>query len=385
MTDQNSLLGEPRRKVNLLPFGAGAALLLILFAIGSVVGGELGQLMAASLNALPFAVLAVLAYLGASRPNWAWIVTGLWLLLMIGGASLAAVGLTLGALVGDLTDPAAVQLTQSDWLRVALVALGCVGSAIVGALLLIPPVRRAIARIIPCNPGSFVHTIALVAVATLGLICAVPLLVLGTPPLLAMASQLSEASGARGETGQLLDLVYGLVWTVPATLLAVGYGIARGLPEALHRLGLVRPSWPQVVAAVLIALLMVGAVQLLGLGIEWLWTQLGWAVSDDAAFAELIGFAINPIGAVVIGVTAGLGEELAVRGVLQPRLGLVLSNLFFTSLHAFQYNWDALLIVFVVGVVCGLVRNRTNTTTAAIVHGVYNFTLIMLAVWGLGL
>ncbi|MCX7861282.1 MAG: hypothetical protein N2385_14415 [Chloroflexus sp.] len=40
----------------------------------------------------------------------------------------------------------------------------------------------------------------------------------------------------------------------------------------------------------------------------------------------------------VIGVTAGLGEELGVRGVLQPRLGIWLSNLFFTSLHAFQYN-----------------------------------------------
>jgi membrane protease YdiL (CAAX protease family) len=54
------------------------------------------------------------------------------------------------------------------------------------------------------------------------------------------------------------------------------------------------------------------------------------------------------------------------------------------SLHAFQYGWDALLIVFVVGVVCGIVRQRSNTSTAAIVHGVYNFTLIMLASLGLG-
>lgn len=93
-----------------------------------------------------------------------------------------------------------------------------------------------------------------------------------------------------------------------------------------------------------------------------------------------MAFAISPIGALVIGVTAGLGEELGVRGVLQPRLGIWLSNLFFTSLHAFQYHWDALLVVFVIGMACGLVRKHTNTTTAAIVHGVYNFVMVMLAV-----
>lgn len=388
MTEQNTLLGEaPPRRVNLLPFGAGAALLLLLFAAGSAIGGELGALMAASINALPFAVLAVLAYLGAGRPNWAWVAAPLWLLAMAGALGLTAVGLSIGALAGGpLDEQAAAQLTQSDWLRVALVFLGVVGSVIVGGLLALPPARRALARAIPIDPGSFVHTIALVAVVSLGLICTVPLLVLGAPPLLALVDQLPGAVGAeRGQTGQLLDLLYGLVWTVPATILAVGFGISRDLRGSLARLGLVRPTGRQAGAAVLIALLLVGGVQLIGLATEWLWGLLGWPVTDDAAFGELIGFAINPIGAVVIGVTAGLGEELAVRGVLQPRLGLLLSNLFFTSLHALQYGWDALLIVFVVGVACGLVRSRTNTSTAAIVHGVYNFTLVMLAAAGLGM
>jgi membrane protease YdiL (CAAX protease family) len=116
------------------------------------------------------------------------------------------------------------------------------------------------------------------------------------------------------------------------------------------------------------------------MGTNWLWGVMGWPLTDETAFGELLSFAISPIGAVVIGVTAGLGEELAVRGALQPRLGILVSNLFFTSLHALQYNWDALLVVFLVGMVCGLVRKRTNTTTSAIVHGVYNFTLIMISV-----
>jgi len=330
-------------------------------------------------------VLAILAYLAAPRPNWAWVATALWLLLMVGGAGLAALGLSFAALAdGPLTQGAAPQLAREDWLRMALIVLGMVASVIVGGLLALPPARRTLARFIPINPDSFVHAVALVTVVTVGLICVLPLLVLGAPPLLAIVDQLSGEALGRDDAGQIRDLLYGLVWTIPATILAVGYGISRDLPSALQRLGLVRPSLRQVGAAVLIALLLVGAVQLIGMGVAWLWGLLGWPVSDDEAFSQLIGFAINPLGAVVIGVTAGLGEELAVRGVLQPRLGLLLSNLFFMSLHALQYGWDALLIVFVVGMVCGVVRKRSNTSTAAIVHGVYNFTLIMLAVSGIG-
>ena len=386
MSEPGTLSSDPpKRHGRLLLFGGGAALFLLLFAAGSVIGGELGQLMTASLNALPFAVLAILAYLAAPRPNWAWVATALWLLLMVGGAGLAALGLSFAALAdGPLTQGAAPQLAREDWLRMALIVLGMVASVIVGGLLALPPARRTLARFIPINPDSFVHAVALVTVVTVGLICVLPLLVLGAPPLLAIVDQLSGEALGRDDAGQIRDLLYGLVWTIPATILAVGYGISRDLPSALQRLGLVRPSLRQVGAAVLIALLLVGAVQLIGMGVAWLWGLLGWPVSDDEAFSQLIGFAINPLGAVVIGVTAGLGEELAVRGVLQPRLGLLLSNLFFMSLHALQYGWDALLIVFVVGMVCGVVRKRSNTSTAAIVHGVYNFTLIMLAVSGIG-
>lgn len=374
-----------RRPINLLPFGIGGAILLLLFAVGSAIGGELGQFMGASLNAMPFAVLAILAYLGRGQPNWAWIAVTVWVLMMVGAAALAAFGLSVAALAdGPIGENSAAALESLDWMRVGLVTLCVFASVVVGALTLLPPVRRLLARFVPIDPHSFIHTVALVTVVTISLICFVPLLIIGVPPFLVMVEQLSAAAGGRGQTGQLLDLLYGLVWTVPATVLAVGYGISRSLPEALQRLGLVRPSLRQVGAAAAIALLLVGAVQLIGIGIDWLWGIFGWPVSDDAAFEKLIAFAINPLGALVIGVTAGLGEELAVRGVLQPRLGLLLSNVFFTSLHAFQYSWDALLIVFFVGMICGVVRMRTNTSTAAIVHGVYNFTLIMLAVWGIG-
>lgn len=387
MSDQPTLVSDqPRRPASLLPFGAGAIVFVLLLGAGSLLGGEIGSFTGASLNAAPFAILAILAYMAGSRPNWAWLATGLWLAVLVGGASVVALGYGLIAVAdGPLNDPNnPPRFAREDWLSIGLILLGLLASVVAGALTLIPAVRRALARLIPLDPGSFVHTTALAAVVSIGLICAVPLLVLGAPPALAAVALLTDAAAGRGAGGQLRDQLYGLVWTIPAAVLAVGYGIRRDLREALGRLGLVRPTLRQVGAGVLIALLLAGAVQLLGAATHWLWTALGWPETDTDAFEELLAFAISPLGAVVIGVVAGLGEELAVRGVLQPRLGLVLSNLFFMSLHALQYNWDALLVVFVVGVACGVVRARSNTTTAAIVHGTYNFTLLMLAYTGFG-
>jgi membrane protease YdiL (CAAX protease family) len=353
---------------------------VLLFAGGSLVGGELGAFMTASGNAIPFAILALLAYMGGSRLNWAWFATALWLLLMIAVTGLVTLGLSIAALSGGLPDATAgaLPLTDADWLRIAVIAFSSMAAVGVSVILLVTPVRRFLARWLPLEPTSFVHTIALVTVVVMSLLTTIPLLVLGSPPLLALVDLLSGS--AADENSQLRVTIYGLIWTVPATLLAVGFGLTRDLRAALVRLGLVRPTIRQVAAAVVIALLLVAAVQLLSGGIEQLWGWMGWPTTDEEAFGELLAFAINPVGALVIGITAGLGEELAVRGVLQPRLGILLSNLFFVSLHALQYNWDALLIVFIVGLACGFVRRATNTTTAAVVHGVYNFTLVMLAI-----
>ncbi len=386
MSDQLPVVSVGGRKLpDGVPIGIGAIALLLFLGIGVSIGGELGQIALASLNALPFAVLAVLAYLGGSHFNWAWVATGLWLALLISGTAVVSIGFgfaTVANIGAAQSHPGTTpQVAPGGWLRVGMIALGALGTILAVALLFIPQARRQIARVIPLDPDSFVHTVALMAIVSVGILCTIPLLVLGQPPLLAMVGQMSQGAATQGRdsAGMLRDQLYALVWTIPAALLAVGYGTRRRLPEALVRLGLVRPSWRQILAAVGIALLLVATVQLLGAGISRLWGVMGWPVTDDTAFSELLSFALSPIGAVVIGITAGLGEELAVRGALQPRLGILLSNLFFTSLHALQYNWDSLLVVFVVGLICGLVRKRTNTSTSAIVHGVYNFTLIMLS------
>jgi membrane protease YdiL (CAAX protease family) len=100
-------------------------------------------------------------------------------------------------------------------------------------------------------------------------------------------------------------------------------------------------------------------------------------LTDEEAIKELFGFTAGPVGAIVAAVVAGFGEELVFRGVLQPRLGIFLPALMFAAVHALQYNFDALLQVLFLGVVFGLIRKRTNTTTSAIIHGGYDFVLLL--------
>ncbi len=364
----------------------GIFLYILVVGVGSSLGGEFSLFATASFNALPFVGLAVLAYFAGQQFNWAWIATDLWLAIVIGLAALYTVGL--GAISLFDLPPGALNSgqppTPTPQTVIGLFALivGVLAAIGVGALTLLPAIRRFLARFMPLDPESFVHTIALMAIVTITLIMFIPLLITGQPPLLALIEQRgSEEFSDLSEAEQLRSQVYGLVWTVPAAFLAVGFGIRRDLRATLDRLGFVRPTQRHLLIGIALGLGLAGMMSLLLPLIDSLWQALGWPTTNDEAFGELMAFAISPIGALVIGVTAGLGEELAVRGVLQPRLGIWLSNLFFVSLHAFQYHWDALLVVFVIGTICGLVRKYTNTTTAAIVHGLYNFVMVMLAVW----
>jgi membrane protease YdiL (CAAX protease family) len=73
----------------------------------------------------------------------------------------------------------------------------------------------------------------------------------------------------------------------------------------------------------------------------------------------------------VLGVSAGVGEELMVRGALQPRVGLVWASLLFAAAHV-QYTWFGMLTIVLLGMTLGVVRKSANTTTAIVVHVLYD-------------
>lgn len=362
----------------------GYGILLVAVLAGVMVGGQAGAFAQIGLIYMPFLVLAVLAYLGI-RYLPAKFLALLWMVVLFGLGMLSSVGFVLLA----VADPAALTDPSAMTPEIAGVMGGVFGFSVVALLIaclgFIPQVRRGLSRILPIDPDSFVHTVALVTVLGLTLVSFGPLLVLDEPPLLTTAAlDMVRESGAAGNDG-LWAQIYTLVWTLPVALFVVGYGIRRNFGETLARLGLVWPTLRQIGIGVVMALVLVVAMNLLDLAINQIWQSFGWLRTDAEAFSELLAFALTPFGAIVIGVTAGLGEEVGVRGVLQPRLGILLSNLFFTSLHAFQYSWDALLVVFLLGLVFGVLRKYTNTSIAAITHGLYNFVVIMMSIYGISL
>lgn len=346
---------------------------------------EIFSFLTASLQSFPFMVLAILSYLGLRR-EWARIFAIIWLIILILAITVAVVGMGVASLITPqaLSTPNQINQTsimQAGWqLRMLILVFG-VGTALLsGILCLFPVIRNHLSRVIPIDPNSAVHANALVTVVTLTILFAVPLLALGQPPLLKLASALPASTFDNVDQGaSLRSTLYTLIWTVPCTIFAVGWLTERTWKEALTRLGVVKPTLRQVVIGIVTAIFMVLLVRVLSSGIDIVWGAMGWQKTNAEVFGKLIAFAMSPIGALVVAVTAGLGEELAVRGVLQPKLGIVLSNLFFTSLHAVQYNFDGLIVVFMVGTVMGILRRRTNTSTSAIAHGTYDLILLLLA------
>jgi membrane protease YdiL (CAAX protease family) len=159
--------------------------------------------------------------------------------------------------------------------------------------------------------------------------------------------------------------------------------LRRDLPSTLERLGLVRPDARQIILGVATGIILVGVFWLFDDAVAALFLAYGIPTTDDTLVNNLFMVSFTPLAAIMASVSAGLGEELSIRGVIQPRFGIVLSALVFASLHAYQYAWDGLLSVFLVGICFGVLRKYTNTSTSAISHGVYDLALFALIMAGI--
>lgn len=350
---------------------AGLAVVLLLLSSPDL-NTEFMLLGAGALQVAPFVLIAMVAYLAEdSRPLR--YVTGLLLLGLIGILVLLSCALGLMAALPPGALESAELPAGMEGTVLALFGLGAV-CGLVSLAGFLSPVRRILSRVVPLNPNSFVHAVALVLVLAMVLVPPVPLVVNGTPPFLSEAllggDEPAESPGdfARSEAYSLLFIIYG-------SFLIVGLFVRRTFTEALERLAFVRPTGRQVVFAVIAALVLVVVFGLVDRAIAAAWGVMGWAVTDDEAYRRLFSDVLTPVGAVTAAVSAGIGEELAVRGVLQPVFGVVLPSLLFAALHAWQYSWDALLSVFLAGLVFAWIRKRANTTTCAITHGLYDLVL----------
>jgi uncharacterized protein len=368
----------------ILAFAGLSAIYILMF----IVGGELRNFAIAGLNAVPFIILVVLAYGAQLKTGWIKnLALGYWIILA-GATGFVAMLFTIAAValpsieIPSTVDPITVQtahiepLSLEQALRIVTAIVALTGAGLVSLACFLPAIRRNAARFLDIDPHSFVHAAALATSVAITLMCLIPLLAVNGPPLLPLLERSGPATFPDPDE-QLRITLYSLIWAVPASFLAVGCPIRRTFSEARERLALKWPSLLQIVfAVVMVGGLLLGMSQL-NAGIEQLWKAQGWRATDERAIELLFGFAAGPVGALILGVVAGLGEELVFRGVLQPRLGILLPALMFTSVHALQYDFDALVQVLLIGLVLGLIRKRTNTTTCVLIHSGYDIALFL--------
>ena len=240
---------------------------------------------------------------------------------------------------------------------------GIVSSIVAAALtllLLVRPLTDGLAKILFRSPDTG-HTTRLGArLVVMGFLLAVP----GWLLLKGMAASSDLDPLALG-TSSFIGSVIGFTLL---SLGAVGFLIGRDVRETAARLGIRRIAGRDVLAIVL------GLFAILALNVAMEWFGQRFApvsFARDQAMNELIAGRLTRVETLLLGVSAGVGEELAMRGALQPRFGLIGTSLLFAVLHV-QYSPIGILTIAALGMLLGLIRKRTSTSTAIAVHVLYD-------------
>jgi hypothetical protein len=162
----------------------------------------------------------------------------------------------------------------------------------------------------------------------------------------------------------------------------VGFCASRSGKEALRRLSLTKPGKVQVTIGVFLilasftydALWAIYAHHLAG---QDLATEL--SCYNSGTFTIAGAFVPSVILAMAITLFAGIGEEILIRGALQPVFGILPSALLHGILHAHLAHAPIFIVkVTIWSIFMGLVKRYTNTTTTIIGHAGFNLITIFL-------
>jgi len=323
--------------------------LLLVFGVGGLI---LGQPEVAGLVALGGMFAA--AHAADLDPGWRRAYGVLGFLPSVGGVVLFG-SLAISLLHAELA-PAARAVA------VVGAAAGVVGCGLTAA----PAALDALVRRLfgGATPSFALRLGAQLALA--GVLLALP----GWFAFAAMRDTLLESGGPLLAKPQLAGSLVGYLLLA---LGGVGFGVRRDLRSSLERLG-VRAPKPAHLLAVIAGVAGLALLNVAGEAIQRHWFPGLWRA--DNAISKMLARGLTPAHIVLLGLSAGIGEEIVLRGGLQPRLGIVRTALVFASLHI-QYSWFGMSLVFLLGVTLGLIRRHTNTSVAMIVHGLYD----MLAVF----
>jgi uncharacterized protein len=248
----------------------------------------------------------------------------------------------------------------------ALLVGACLGGAFASVLTLFRPFSHALATWLFRTEHTS-HTLRLAArLVFVGFLFAVP-------GWFAIRNLFDTLDDEIGNLIQSESLGSSLVGYILLALASVGFLLRRDWRATLERLGVGRITathWIVVALGVL-------ALYAFNSGADWIQRTFFhdlWL--EDQRISQAIGGGLGVAGTIVLGLSAGIGEEVTMRGALQPKLGLIGTSLLFSSFHV-QYSWFGMTVIFLLGLMLGLVRKRANTSVAMAIHALYDMAAVL--------
>jgi uncharacterized protein len=169
---------------------------------------------------------------------------------------------------------------------------------------------------------------------------------------------------------------------------SVWYFLVFGSLAALFRFRYDRPLWQSLGWRPISLIAAAGAIlagPLLALSVGLLGSALR-TPEINLPFEEMLGSSATKVllGMLVV-ILGPVAEELAFRGFLMPVLirslgaagGVVLTGIIFGSVHGYEYqwSWQYMLLISLVGCVLGWAKYKTQSTVAAaLMHSTFNLT-----------
>jgi hypothetical protein len=300
--------------------------------------------------------LVVISNIAEERPQWYALVA---VILAISNTMIGFLGL--GVLAAILVGwPGSMVEIHPGVVIILLV------TALVGGLGLIPNVRRRLASVLPLRPESPVHLVALTLSLYLISWNMVNLFLVG---------------GVEGLQDNAPTVPVGLFTLQGAGLVAfafvgVGLFVRRSWEQVVDRMGMRQWYWySPIIAAATVAVLV---------GINFTASVIWMLVDPEQAEAigrisEVMLGDFDSFGTVfLLAVLSSVSEELLFRGAVQPRLGIVFTSVLFAFTHLQYAISPATLVVFIIGLMLGMLRRYFGTWTAILTHFGYNFGLLLL-------
>lgn len=232
---------------------------------------------------------------------------------------------------------------------------------------LVKSFRFALARYTPLDPTSPIDMSGLACILVVIAFSGLQFTITDTAPA-------TQNDLTLGDT--LAALISSFIAFVAIAYLCVGYRVWRPFVDATKRLGVDKPS-PRTIGIAVAAVVPAFVLSMIGSALTIAF-QPSYADNLRETVDQMTTGVQNPAGALILGFSTGVGEELLFRGAIQPRFGIVLASLTWTLLHA-QYGLSFVLVgLFAIGILLGFIRKYMGTTAAMITHGLYNVIVVLL-------